>query len=123
MKRNSQKKGHSGETAKGVLRLGVVTMASVGLGHQFCDRECCDDYDRQPVDCGGISRAEGGWIRWRISLNKQVFSTSPEAMSRLHARAPAWSPMGKVSTCQLQHEFPAWGVGRVTRSRNHGRKT
>jgi hypothetical protein len=56
MKRNSQKEGHSGETAKGVLRLGVVTMASVGLGHQFCDTECCDDYDRQPVDCGGISR-------------------------------------------------------------------
>ncbi len=122
MKRNSQREeGRSGETAKEVLRLGVVTMASVALGYQFCDRECCDDHDRQPVDGGGISRAEGGWLRWRISLNKQVFSTSPEAMSRLHAQAPGVAPNGRASTSHLQHEFPAWGVGRVT-VHAHGRR-
>ena len=73
MKRNSQKEGRSCETAKGVVCLAVITMASSRLI---------------------AARSKAVRKRWRFFFNKQECRISPEAMSRLRAQrgvVPKWA--------------------------------
>jgi hypothetical protein len=96
MKRDSQKQERGCGTAKGIVCLTVNTMGSAASGHEFYNTKYCDSLDRPLVDCGEINQSEGGSLskRWHLLLNKQIFSMSLRAMSRLRAqsrRGPQWT--------------------------------